>query len=355
MQYFAKVPFWIIEASCVEAGFFVRKLAETTRLEERQNYDRGFLSKLAVICIAVNYETKAYLGNHILLGMLELMEFAYDLDTMIDLELKDRSSETMQLMEKLTRQMFADIDPSVTLQNKLEGDAIDLETCLGHQEVYRIVKAMECGKRRFLESPHVLTASHYEQKNLLMEFRIGFLALVSKSAMGATHDSSQALGLSFYQWIQGIGMYDSLSGVAMKLVICLIQRPSDIVCASPVERYLLEEFNCHVAIWSRLWNDYADVERDRADSTLNSLDFPEFQSCFEDAREDCAGEMKERHLVYLIRHEEELANETLERFTSIVDSRAKAGYLITVLRWYLGILHVLQELYNSRAMYASTL
>ncbi|OGE46866.1 hypothetical protein PENARI_c096G01623 [Penicillium arizonense] len=353
MKYFTELPAWIIEASCVEAAFFVRELVDNNRLETRKNYDKGFTLKLAVICTAVNYATKACLGNHILLGMLECMEFAYHLDTLIDLELKDRSVETMQLIEKLVRRMFADIDPSVPLQDKLEGDAITLRDCQDHEEVYRVLKAMASGKKLFMENPRVLTASPYEQHNLLMELRLSLLAQVSKASIATTPDDFHETGLSFYQYIQGIAAYDGLSGIAMKFIICLNQGPSDVVCATPVERYLLEEYSRHVAVWGRMWNDYADVERDRADSNLNSLDFPDFQTCTKDPREDSPGGVKRRYLAVLIQHEEDLANETLTRFTSLVESRANAGNLLTGLRWYLGILHVLRELYNTRAIYAA--
>ncbi|KAJ5999757.1 hypothetical protein N7481_000166 [Penicillium waksmanii] len=311
MKYFAKVPASIIEASCVEAGFLVRELLETTRLEEKKNYDKGFVSKQAVICIAVNYTLKGCLGNYFVLTMIELIELVYNLDTLLDLELIDRSSETLGLLEKLVHRMFADRTPSNIPQTDLDGNALTLETFQGKEEVYRIIKAMESGKRKFLENPHVLNAGDYEQNDLLMELRIAFLAKISKS-------------------------------------------PSDVVCANPVERYLLEEFNRHVAIWGRLWNDYADVERDRLDSNLNTLDFPEFQSCIEDARKDTPDELKKGYLSVLIQHEEDLANETLERFARAIESRrAKPAHIITGLQWYMGINHALRELYDARAIYAS--
>ncbi|KAJ6127985.1 hypothetical protein N7471_009202 [Penicillium samsonianum] len=344
LEYFAGVPGWVIEASCLEAAFLVHEVAESTRLKRRKDLDKAFILRLTAIPIAVNYATKACLGKHVVLGMVDICEFNYHVDPLIE-GIKDRSPDTMQLIEKVICQIFSDKDSSGVLQNKSEGDAITLEACQGHEEVYQLVKELEYSAKQFIEHPHVLTAGDYEQRNLRMEIRVGLLAQVSKVAM-AIPDSSSAPDLSFYQFIQKIGADDTLSSMAIKSIICFIQGPSDVVCATPIERYLLEEFNRHVAIWTRMWNDHSSIERDRVDSSLNVVDFPEFQSCIEDAG-------KRRSLADLIQHEEDRLNESLERFASAVASRPKAGYVVTGLRWYLGILHVFREQYNAGAVYAS--
>ncbi|KAJ6050999.1 hypothetical protein N7460_001533 [Penicillium canescens] len=365
MRCFADLPAWIIEATCLEAVFLFRGSRQPTWLEKSVHLDEGFLIMLAAICIGLNYSKRAFLSNRILFGMLELMEFIYTIDPLIDEELSDRSPETLQLIEKLVHQVLADIhlpvgsdiQPTKKPVNGHQGETITLEICHGQIEIYKIVKAIEYGTKQIMENPHVEAASHYDRRNLLMELRYALLAQVEKLHVGASLASCHERGLNFYRWTQGSGADDTFSAVVLKLMICLVKSHLDTeICPNPTEKYLLEDFSRHAATWGRLWNDYADVERDRASSNLNVLDFPEFQSpCMEDGRDLSPDQLKRHYLADLIQHEEDLAEKALKKLTNAIQSREKHAQTetITVLHWYMDINRAFQELYYAKTIFTS--
>jgi hypothetical protein len=109
-------------------------------------------------------------------------------------------------------------------------------------------------------------------------------------------------------------------------------------------------------VWNRLWNDYSDIDPDRAAENLNTLDFPKFQSlCVEDGSDDSSDQQKRRCLAELVQHEHELAKDVLRKLETVIQSRGKHARPLTVpaFRWYMDVLDAFQDRYDAKTIFIS--
>ena len=93
-----------------------------------------------------------------------------------------------------------------------------------------------------------------------------------------------------YAWVLTVGADSVSCPFSFNFLTCLIGAYTSIAANIPKEwtgvetevfsslkqKYLARDFCAHLAVMSRLYNDYGSIVRDRAEANANSVDFPEF-------------------------------------------------------------------------------
>ncbi|KAL8687602.1 MAG: hypothetical protein Q9218_006270, partial [Villophora microphyllina] len=93
-------------------------------------------------------------------------------------------------------------------------------------------------------------------------------------------------GNSHYIWAHTTGAVHTTCAFSFQYYLCLLGHsafgyPSPNIFDSAYTKYLAGDLCTHLAVMSRLYNDYGSVLRDDAESNINSINFPEFHRLME--------------------------------------------------------------------------
>ncbi|KAL6715608.1 hypothetical protein ACLMJK_006569 [Lecanora helva] len=146
-------------------------------------------------------------------------------------------------------------------------------------------KTLKCFITRILQNEKVSKASRYDQEYLrgeLRAFLLSHLISIEENARlskqislsdGLTLDSPPG---SFFEWVRTTGASHVGCRPHFGFLSCLIAQ-SPFECFPTVEeKYFAQDLNLHLATMSRMLNDYGSLARDKIDTNLNSVNFPDF-------------------------------------------------------------------------------
>lgn len=237
--------------------------------------------------------------------------------------------------------------------------------------------------RATLQHPRVLRASsadHSNVRSLLCAFLLSHVAQISDNSRFA----SQALWnpsattvfasprTSFYTWAHTTGA-DSIScPFSFAFFTCLLgveaapkhtgtQKQADDCFTSMHQKYLAQDLCAHLAVMSRLYNDFGSVVRDRIEANINSTNFPEFHANMNDlsiSTDEKMGltdkKMLKEELLRLAEHERKCADLASERLLKTLKSkeigvgRESAKLKADGVRLFLGVTSLYADLYVAR-------
>lgn len=157
-----------------------------------------------------------------------------------------------------------------------------------------------------LAHPHIILASPTDHSHLRMSLRTFLLSHIAQVADNSRF-STQAFcapstttifatpRTSFHTWAHSTGADSVSCPFSFAFFTCLVgaaatpssapprpqkpaAAPADDCFGSVRLKYLAGELCSHLAVMSRLYNDFGSVVRDRVEANVNSVNFPEFHS-----------------------------------------------------------------------------
>lgn len=139
---------------------------------------------------------------------------------------------------------------------------------------------------RIMQNDGVKKASRYDQENLrdeLRAFLFAHLTSVEENARLSKQDPSRTHITpfrsppgTFYNWVRSTGASHVACKPAFVFLSCLIAQGNLECFPGAEEKYLAQDLNLHLATMTRMYNDYGSLARDRLETNLNSINFPEF-------------------------------------------------------------------------------
>ena len=150
-----------------------------------------------------------------------------------------------------------------------------------------------------LTHPRVLGASSMDYskfQTLLREFLLSHVTQISDNLLWATqggHLSAKGVfakhRTSFHVWAHSTGAESVSCPFSFAYFTCLLgttlaptrQKAGEFAkdCFGSVhQKYLAQDLCDHLAVMSRLYNDFGSVRRDRIEGNINSINFPEFHT-----------------------------------------------------------------------------
>lgn len=154
--------------------------------------------------------------------------------------------------------------------------------------------------RAMLNYPRLRDASTFDKshfRNALCKFLLSHTAQIADNSNFATQSSwnpdatriFSSPRQSFYTWVHATGAESVSCPFSFAFLTCLLgaasagahncsQEPVEDCFKSTRQKYLAQELCTHLAVMSRLYNDFGSVERDRLEANINSINFPEFHN-----------------------------------------------------------------------------
>jgi hypothetical protein len=140
-----------------------------------------------------------------------------------------------------------------------------------------------------LQHPKVRTASRYDRDNVrreLHDFLMAHMLQMEDNArlpVGTMLTTLPSPPASFYTWSRSTGSQHISALLSFAFHNCLLSAAQDTkqrqdCFPTPVQKYKASDLSARLAVMSRLFNDWASVNRDLREGNLNSLNFPEFST-----------------------------------------------------------------------------
>lgn len=177
---------------------------------------------------------------------------------------------------------------------------------------------------------------------------------------------------SFYTWIYSTGAHSTSCHIAFAFVTCLVSAASALSpnkqqgsaedCFGSVQqKYLAEDLSTHIAVMTRLYNDFGSATRDRLEGNINSINFPEFHkhtndtfsAVNEDTKSTNEVELK-KQLLQCAKRERKCVDNALAKLLSEMEENAEDGEVrrqrqkANAVRLYVGAAKLYGDIYLAR-------
>ena len=335
---FQSMPNWCLKLSVMEGFLFVPELKTfgTGILPHRNDMKNEYLSYIPSTWIVINNHRKLFFEPQFLWNMMVLTVFNFRIDEHVETELASLDEGQLLSVEAM-------ISFLCTLENKEQSrmrnlsDGVSSRTPhelasnghdssqqntehsdASHLRSHRVLKLYIEGMMRF---EPVQSASLVDRAIFLTQlerFLLSHIRQVKDNRRFSTQNAAatsasvavfQDPTMSFYEWAYTIGAQSVSALMSFAFLTCLLGASSPgIDCFdTALLKYLAQDLRSHIAVMSRLYNDWGSLNRDLAEGNINSINFPEFSSAFDHLPFGEGLEAKKlklkSHLLDLARHE----------------------------------------------------
>ena len=340
---FESEPLWRLKASAIEGNAFLPllKSARTDILPRQKGAKNEYLDLVPCTWVLINNHKRLFLQANILWDMMVLTVCNFRVDEYMEtvvakfgdgtrLELMKAAIRTLCVPDKMNgaQSRKRPHEDSVRITNHTSqsseenttdetSDLASFKGIIGHY-----IHAM-------LDHPRLQQASSSDRMHLrseLQTFLSSHTAQIEDNARFSAQEprsqSSTAIflstRLSYYEWAHTTGADSVSCPFSFAFFTCLLgsslcqgRHPAD--CFSSIHQsYLARDLCGHLAVMSRLYNDYGSLARDRDEANVNSVNFPEFHRSHVPGRSAVDGEEHESRvkadLLELAKHERESAD-----------------------------------------------
>lgn len=300
-------PLWRLKASAIEGHAFLPLLrsARTDILPHQKGAKNEYLDLIPCTWVLINNHKKLFLQANILWDMMVLTVCNFRVDEYMETVVAEfGNGTTLELVKAAIRTLCA-LDKTNGVQSRKRphedsarttnntnhsseentthetSDLASFKGIIGHY-----IHAM-------LAYPRLQQASSSDRMHLrseLQTFLLSHTAQIEDNArFSAQEPHTQSLTAiffsprsSYYEWAHTTGADSVSCPFSFAFFTCLLgssmrssRHPAD--CFSSVHQsYLARDLCCHLAVMSRLYNDYGSLARDREEANVNSANFPEF-------------------------------------------------------------------------------
>lgn len=323
---FMKVPYWKVKASVIEAYSLLPGLKRTQEniFSHRSKVDKAYPDYIPCIWIVINNCMPHFLNTNLVCEMVLCSLLCTLADGYMESIIAQLPQATLDTVEEIIRCICekpnAEMDgrqkwPGAEGDNSEEHKAIsvafnggkipesDSEKQQGKSSgtspkmfniadeitiVSSIKISLDRWAKYFLWHPQVRRSSPYDQEILRYELHAQIQSNLTQirdsKQLSQQFGSTRFLNprTSFYRWVYTDGADNSFYPFMWAFHNCLVggRSSSGEKDCFPTARakYFAKDLCTHLAVMTRLYNDYSSVGRDHAEQNLNSVDFPEFHA-----------------------------------------------------------------------------
>jgi len=303
---------WEYGACIYEARTFTTKLqgSRTEIFPARSNAKDDYLIYIPAAWIIINNMRGLDISANLLWEMArfsmldylvdEYMESAVDrLDTADKLAIRDWIYAAMT--PGSTQQKASSKRPLTLRVDYEENGALDVLTSEATTEpLWAVRRILGAYMKEVLFHPKVRSASRFDRENVRMELRdflVAHLIQMEDNARvpaGSTLVTLSPPRSSFYAWSRSTGSQHTSALLSFAFYSCLLASSKSVKSKQdcfpgPLLKYHASDLASHLAVMSRLFNDWSSLHRDLDEGNVNSLHFPEFWSPSDDEHESNGG------------------------------------------------------------------
>ncbi len=306
---YSDIPEWKVLASVIEGSLYLQKL-KVSRYEifpRRQSSEDKYLIYIPCSWIIVNNCTGVLLDSTLMWDMMviSMLDFLVD-EYMESVVAQLRESDIMSLQQIIrTLCRKPDIDSSeesapphqdshlTSFSSGTENEISPGQPRNGYSEPLAAVSdVISTYVRAMAGYPRIQNASLADQRWLKAELETFLLSHIDQVQDNHRFRRQGYCSLdavkrfqnprtNHYVWSHTTAANHTSCAVSLAFYTCRLSwnstRGVDVFYTSYL-KYMVGELCSHLAVMSRLYNDYASIARDHAESNLNSINFPEFHS-----------------------------------------------------------------------------
>ena len=303
-------PIWKLNASIIEAGAFLPllKSARTELLPRQRGAKDEYLDVIPCTWVLVNNYKTLFMPSDLLWDLMVLSICSYRVDEYMETTVAGFSDDKLQQVKVAISGLCSldeihskrskerpgeDSTSALRAGNEAVGtDGIaDVWDAMSPEAIFggyigamigypRIQQASLADKDYMCSELLVLLHSHITQ----IEDNGRFSIQEPLSNPGVAIFASPRT--SYHTWLHTIGASSVTCPFSFAFLCCLLGAarhsstgPTD--CFPHIfEKHLARDLCDHLAVMSRLYNDYGSLERDGLEANINSVNFPEFHSAY---------------------------------------------------------------------------
>lgn len=414
-------PRWKLVASALEGYLFLPqlKLAGSRVLPEQKGAKNEYLAYIPFTWILVNNYHCLFLSANMLWDMMVLTVCNFRVDEYMEsavTKLSDAGLEPVKAMIRhlcnaresdglqtnttllenrqtydihLPKTIGVAMNGQTTYGNDTQPNATEDSTAGAHEQysvstLTSVRAVLSHYMEAMLNYPRIAGASTCDRSNFrsaLCAFLLSHIAQIADNSSFATQSAWNTGTTSvfanprqpFFNWAHTTGADSVSCPFSFAFLTCLLgaapattrnpSRPegrADDCFGSARQKYLAQELCMHLAVMSRLYNDFGSVERDRLEANINSINFPEFHGCAAPRTEEEGAAAAEHEvklkedLLELAKHERQSADVAAERLLGELEGKGEAGGArkkkekADAIRLFIGVTRLYADLYVAR-------
>ena len=307
LRNFESEPLWRLKASAIEGHAFLPLLrsARTDILPCQKGAKNEYLDLIPCTWVLINNHKKLFLQARILWDMMVLTVCNFRVDEYMETVVaKFGNGTTLELVKAAIRTLCVpDKTNGVQSRKRPHEDSVRItdntnqssedNTTNETSDLASFKGIIGHYIHAMLDYPRLQQASSSDRmrfRSELQTFLLSHTAQIEDNARFSAQDpqsqSSTAIfvstRLSYYEWVHTTGADSVSCPFSFAFFTCLLgsslrssRQPAD--CFSSIQQsYLARDLCGHLAVMSRLYNDYGSLARDRKEANINSANFPEF-------------------------------------------------------------------------------
>ena len=371
LEHMKSSPYYLIKASIVEALFYRPKLQAmradvfpTTNAREKDKY----LDYIPIMWVFPGTCQGRPSTPEYLLDMMVLSMYVFLADEYVESTVAQFSPVELATLKARLEEICRPNDEAVCSQQ----DSSSAGNANGIVESARLQDATMVFRKfaSYIYSyPRVCSATSTERLDLYAEtqsYLYSHLIQLEDNArlaqQAADSSDSNKLGTRikflsprtpYHTWLSTIGAGHISGPWALAFFTCAmsgsIRRGGADTFRSVKQKLTAHSMNAHIGAFCRMYNDYGSIARDRAESNLNSLNFPEF---FEGTGENDGErglEKAKKTLLEAAVHERKRAKEEMEEVCAELEREGREGMEISrCLKVYMGACEQFSDMYLTR-------
>ena len=303
------IPEWKVLASVIEGSLYLQKLRDARYqiFPRQQSVEDRYLNYIPCVWIIVNNCTGLLLDSTLMWDMMEILMLDFLVDEYMEsvvAQLGERDIVSLkQSIRDLCRNpdidlsgnsalLHSDIEPT-SLSSGTEYDRSPEQPRNGYPKPLPAVSdVISTYVRAMVRHPRIQNSSSADRCSLKTELEIFLLSHVDQiqdnqrfrgqdTCSPEVVKRFQSPRTNHYVWSHNTAANHTSCAVSLAFYTCRLSwsspRGGDVFNTSH-SKYMVGDLCSHLAVMTRLYNDYASVARDHAESNLNSINFPEFHS-----------------------------------------------------------------------------
>ena len=306
---YSAIPEWKILASVIEGSLYLQKL-KISRYEifpRQQSSEDKYLNYIPCVWIIVNNCTGVLLDSTLMWDMMVILMLDFLVDEYLESVVAQLGEidivSLQQIIKALCRNPDIDL-PGESALPQPDGQLTTLGNGTGYgmspeqprngypEPLAAVSDVISTYVRAMVRYPRIQDASLADRCSLKAELEIFLLSHIDqiKDNHRFRRQDSRSLNAvkrfqnprtNHYVWSHTTAANHTSCAVSLAFYTCRLSwnssRGGDLFYTSH-SKYLVGDLCSHLAVMTRLYNDYASIARDHAESNLNSINFPEFHS-----------------------------------------------------------------------------
>ena len=321
LEAYSAVPGWKILTSVIEGFSYLPELTQTKSaiFPAIAPSEEKYPSYIPCSWIVVNNLAGLFLDANLLWDMMVISMLNFQVDTYMESEITALRQEDMSSLISIIRTLCENppterhetAGKNVASNGIFQQPSISDRSQSGRDQtleeikgvLFRFVGAVIDHPRVQMAAPNSCNAL----RTTMQTFLVSHIQQIEDNSRFRSQDPTPCGGFqvfrtprtTYHTWSHTTAASHTAGPYSFSFFLChtSVQPTGSPECLqSGYQKYLADELSSHVAVMTRLYNDYSSILRDHAEGNLNSVNFPDFHSKHNDDPQTQVDHIKETEI-----------------------------------------------------------